>query len=481
MSERSELPVSTGRSAPITPVLLVNFIGSLGLSIVIPFLVFLVRRWGGDAIVYGLLASTYPALQLLGAPLLGRWSDRIGRRKVLLLSQLGTFLSWLIFAAAFFVPESTWLVAGGLSLTIPLLIVFVARGLDGLTGGNISVANAYLSDISTDENRDRNFGWMAMSANAGFVIGPALAGVLGATPYRELVPVLAAALISLVALLIIGFFLPESNPCVFEDDHQDEVLQRTFGQQPQDCIEAAKPIRWHLVLREPGVLLMLGLYLLIFLAFSLFYTAFPNHAVVGLGWDVVATGWFFTILSALMVLVQGPVRDRLARHLASSSLVVFGGLIMAGSFGLMLVTSSSAAYGAAVLFALGNGLMWPSFMTLLSRTGQPQMQGSIQGLAGGMGGLASIVGLITGGLLYSSIRELTFAISALIIAAAALLATSLAGIFPPAYPAGSAKNPKEADQSSHSQQPPVSESPPVSEPPVFRDNPQGPSVDSVTG
>lgn len=163
-----------------------NFVGTLGFSIVVPFLVFLVTQWGGNALVYGLIGATYSAFQLIGAPILGRWSDRYGRRKILLLSQLGTLVSWIIFLIAFFVPvrilgdiDSTTL--GQFTLTLPLVLLFLARAADGITGGNISVANAYLADITDEEDRSRNFGRMALSGNLGFVLGPALAGLLGAT------------------------------------------------------------------------------------------------------------------------------------------------------------------------------------------------------------------------------------------------------------------------------------------------------------
>jgi len=160
---------------PLLPILLVNFIGTLGFSIVLPFLVFLVTRFGGNAIMFGLLAAVYPAFQLVGAPLLGRWSDTHGRREILLLSQLGTLAAWIIFVVAFFLPVfplfegNTGL--GMIVLTVPLLVLFIARALDGLTGGNVSVANAYLADVTSEKDRSKNFGKMAVSANFGLDIG----------------------------------------------------------------------------------------------------------------------------------------------------------------------------------------------------------------------------------------------------------------------------------------------------------------------
>ena len=101
---------------------------------------------------------------------------------------------------------------GAFVITLPLIVLFVARALDGITGGNISVANAYLADVSTDKDRSKNFGKLSISANLGFIVGPALAGVLGGTIYKELLPVLSAVIISSVAFVVVGFMLKESKP-----------------------------------------------------------------------------------------------------------------------------------------------------------------------------------------------------------------------------------------------------------------------------
>ena len=135
-------------------------------------MVFLVIDFGGNSIVYGILAAMYPLFQLIGAPILGKWSDAYGRKKVLLVSNGGTLVGWLIFLFAFFLPVTNLFsissaVIGTFAITLPLVVLFFARSLDGITGGNISVANAYLADVSTDKNRSKNFGKMAISSNLG--------------------------------------------------------------------------------------------------------------------------------------------------------------------------------------------------------------------------------------------------------------------------------------------------------------------------
>ena len=189
------------------PILLVNFIGTLGFSIVLPFLVFLVRDFGGNAIIYGVLGATYSAFQLIGAPILGKWSDVYGRKKVLLLSNAGTLIGWILFFIALLLPDQKFgldtLLFGTFTMSLPLLVLFLARAIDGITGGNISVANAYLADISSEKSRSGNFGKMAMSSNLGFILGPAIAGILGGTVLGSVLPILAALFLSMFTLIVI--------------------------------------------------------------------------------------------------------------------------------------------------------------------------------------------------------------------------------------------------------------------------------------
>ena len=190
-------------TGPFSALLLVNFTGALGFSIVMPFLVFLVHKWGGNALIYGLVSAAYSVFQLIGSPVLGRWSDRYGRKRILFLSQLGTALSWMVVLAAFYIPVSTVLdvdssLLGKFSLTLPLILLFLARSVDGLTGGDVSVANAYVADITPKDAREERFGKMAASSNVGYIIGPALAGILGGTVLGFELPVLAALGVALL-------------------------------------------------------------------------------------------------------------------------------------------------------------------------------------------------------------------------------------------------------------------------------------------
>jgi MFS transporter, DHA1 family, tetracycline resistance protein len=406
------------KQSSLFPLLLVNFVGTLGFSIVLPFLVFVVMKFGGNAIVYGLLAATYPAFQLIGAPILGRWSDIYGRKKVLLLSNAGTAVGWILFLFALFLPfeKSNIEIAflGTFVIVLPLLILFLARAIDGITGGNISVANAYLADISSDRTRSKNFGKIAISSNLGFIVGPALAGILGGTIYGAILPVLGALLLSLVTILVIAFLLKESKPISNEIIVSKETtIRRVFSQECRDCSLAADTTksRSRDVFKLEHISFLLVLYFLIFLGFNIYYAAFPTHAAKDLRWSVTQLGIFYAVLGGIMALVQGPVLSFALKRFSEEKLVVIGSIVLGTNFILFISNNIVLISIALIMFAVGNGLMWPSFMSILSRRAGTKLQGAVQGIAGSFGGLASIVGLIMGGFLYSSIGGTTFLIS----------------------------------------------------------------------
>ena len=403
------------------PILLINFIGTLGFSIVLPFLVFLVTDFGGNAIVYGILAATYPALQLIGAPILGRWSDIYGRKKILLLSHGGTLAGWVIFLIALILPiqnlfsiNST--IIGMITITLPIVVLFFARAIDGLTGGNVSVADAYVSDVSSEENRSKNFGKMAISSNIGFIVGPAIAGILGATIYGEKLPVLAALFLSLAILVVINFTLKESksSSVIVNPEKEIQNVGKVFAFECKECYKISNPQRLKFldVFHLKHISFLLLLYFFIFLGFNIFYTSFPIHAVSGLGWTVTEMGIFFAILSGIMVLVQGPILRKALKIFSEEKLVVIGSLILGTNFVLFVSNYIALIYGAAILFAVGNGLMWPSVVSILSKRAGTIHQGAVQGIASSFASLASIIGLTAGGLLYNLFGKTTFLISA---------------------------------------------------------------------
>ena len=405
------------------PLLFSNFVGTLGFSIVLPFLVFLVVDFGGNSIIYGILSSVYPAFQLIGAPILGRWSDSFGRKKVLLISTAGTLIGWIIFLLALYVPKIALIdintaFIGAFTLSLPLVVLFIARAIDGITGGNVSVANAYIADLSDEKTRSKNFGKMAISSNLGFIVGPALAGILGGTIYGNTLPVIVAIFVSFVAFIAIWVFLKESKigTRVIQPIQKNSV-QRAYSYECKDCFKPPNPdkLKFKDIFKLKNIPILMILNFFIFLGFNIFYTSFPIHAVSSLKWTITEMGIFYAVLSGLMILVQGPILRKASQILSEGNLIIIGSLILGVNFVLFYSNNIILIYVAAILFAVGNGLMWPSFMSILSKFAGKLHQGAVQGVASSIGSLASIIGLIIGGFLYNSIGSPTFLIAASII------------------------------------------------------------------
>ena len=403
------------------PILAVHLFGSLGFSLAIPFLVFIVDDLGGAAWTYGLLGATYSAFQLVGAPVLGRWSDRTGRRPVLVASQGGTLAAWVLFLVALSLPVQGIVTIAGATLTVPLLLVFAARALDGATGGNISVANAYVADLtrSTPQLRQVAFGRMGMAASVGFVIGPAAAGLLGGTSWGPRLPIAIAAVMAAVTTGAIIVWLREPGGRCPQGPNAPTALEGGLNQQAKPCDQTPAPTISLVTLRRGPVAAILVATFVIFLGFNFFYASFPVHAMQSYDWDTGQLGIFFAVLSGMMIVAQGPLLTFVSKHL--SRRIVFGvgmGCLMLALISLVL-PPGSLTYAGAALFAVGNGLSWPTFQARVAEVAGDS-QGAIQGAATSASSLASISGLVAGGVLYPVLQ------SGLFYVAAALFAVVLA-------------------------------------------------------
>ncbi|HEV2339491.1 MAG TPA: MFS transporter [Patescibacteria group bacterium] len=385
-------------------ILATNFSDAVGFSLVIPFLVVLVNRFGGNAFLYGIVGATYSIFQLIGSPILGKWSDKFGRKPILIISQIGSLVGWAVFLIGLFLPITPLTTIAGFVFTLPLFVIIIARIIDGITGGNTSVAQAYIADISSTERRSALYGLFSVSQNIGFIVGPALAGILVATPLQEKLPVALAIAITIIAILFTVFFLPESHKRV---------------------VKTNEDIRFISVLKHPDIAFMLLLYFLIYLGFSVFYTAFPEYAITTLKWSVGKMGIYFSILSLLLVIVQGPVLSFLSKGCKDSVLAVAGTFLLAINFLLLTSRNDILIYLALIFFATGNGIMWPSILSIVSKVAGKTYQGTVQGLSSSMGSLASIVGLIAGGILFDHLGGKAFLVSAGVIFFVLLLSLRL--------------------------------------------------------
>ena len=402
------------------PLYLVNFINALGFSIVIPYLVFWATDFGGSPALYGALGATYAGFQLLGAPMLGTASDYYGRKKILFLSQLGTLISWIGILFALLSPrtllgqfESDWL--GRVELTLPLILLVVARAFDGLTAGNISIANAYLSDVSSEKDKSKNFGRMSAASSLGFIIGPSIAGLLE----KDVWATYMAMGVSMVGLFCIVGFLKELKPSHIKKNPCGQEVKRQLGAEVRDCNDKIHHGFFDII-KDRSILQMFFLYFVIYLAFNLFYSTFPLMAKNNLEWTSKQIGFFFSVMGACLVIVQFFVLPKAGEQFSQKSLLVIGALCLATSKFLLLF-ESQFIWLMPVMFAMGNGILWPSFLAILSSYGTPEDQGSIQGYGSSFGSSASIIGLLLGSILFAQYGSMIYIGAALMFILVALL------------------------------------------------------------
>ncbi len=414
--------MSPTRKISIFPLMVVSFISMLGYGIVLPSLVYVVQTFHGSNFLYGALGASYSACQFIGAPLLGKLSDRFGRRRILFLSVFGSAVAWVLFIVAFKLPMTTMgafttSMTGAVSFTLPMLCIFIARSVDGLTAGDVSVANAYVADVTTHEERKADFGKMGVAANLGFILGPALAGILGQTSLGLNLPIATALGTSIFGLLLIVFVLPESRPRKVKEKVETASTQNVLGHGAKDSYEPEKPAKMTLrkALRMDRIPLLLAIYFVFFLAFSLFVAAMPLYATESLHWSIAETGIFFSVLSIVIVLTEGPILTWFNKRASAESLTIWGTFIVVLSYLTLLIPSPVLAYAAAALYALGNGLMWPSFLSLLSDRAGESNQGYIQGIGNSAGSLASIGGLLVGGILFTAMKGAIFIVPAALV------------------------------------------------------------------
>jgi DHA1 family tetracycline resistance protein-like MFS transporter len=337
--------------SPLGVVVLIVLIDLLGFSIVMPLLAPFAKDYGFSGAQIGLLYAAYPMCQLVAAPILGRLSDRYGRRPLLVISQAGTALSFLI-----------------LGLSSNFTVMLLARMLDGASGGNILVAQAYVADVTKPEERSRGLGLIGMAFGLGFVLGPLLAGVLLALPvaesWRLRLPFLVAAGFSTVAWLLVLTRLPESRS--MEGEHP-----------------AARVLSWRgladtIKLPKVGALVLLAA--LNVLGFAALEGTFSLYLKQRFDWSPEDAAFGFAFLGLVSAIVQGGLIRRLIPRLGEPRLILTGlATIAAGFATLAVVRDVPGLLGATLAVGVGQGLASPTISGLLSRVTPASEQGAVFG------------------------------------------------------------------------------------------------------
>jgi DHA1 family tetracycline resistance protein-like MFS transporter len=341
--------------SPVTVLVLIVLADLMGFSLVIPLLPPIARQYGASPVRIGLLMAAYPFCQLLAAPILGRLSDRYGRRPVLIASQAGTALSFLI-----------------LGLTRDFTVILLARGLDGASGGNFLVAQAYIADVTRPEDRAKGYGMLGAAFGVGFVLGPILgASLLALLPednaWRLRLPFLAAAAFSTLAWVLVLVRLPESLP-------------------PGGTRQEANVLSWRGILdtvsdRSIGLLVLTGS--LSALGFSGLEGTFSLFLQERLGWGPDRQVLGYAFVGLLIAVVQGG----LIRHLVplfGEARLMLGGLcaVASGLAGMALVPQGAwpVLFAAVFVTCAGQAVANPSLQGLLSRLTPASEQGAVFGV-----------------------------------------------------------------------------------------------------
>jgi MFS family permease len=353
-----------GRRSPLVIIFLTVFIDLVGFGILLPLLPYYAETYGASPLAVGLLASSYSLMQLLFTPVWGRLSDRYGRRPLILLSLAGSATGFLIFG-----------------LATNLTVLFAARMLAGVAGAIIPTTNAYIADVTTPQNRAKGMGLVGAAFGLGFVLGPAIGGLLA--PYGYDKPALLASAMAAGNLVFAYLKLPES----LTPEVRARARSRRF-----DAASART------ALGHPHIGLLLALFFVATFAFSNMEATFGLLNEHRYGFNARQTGYLFTYVGGVMSVVQGALVGRVVRRLGEGRAIATGTLLMVAALAGMPLAPNLVVY-CAILAALafGTGINTPSITALLSRYSSADEQGGIMGLAQSMGSLGRILGPMWGG------------------------------------------------------------------------------------
>jgi|YNPBryantNP2012_1023418.scaffolds.fasta_scaffold08042_3 DHA1 family tetracycline resistance protein-like MFS transporter len=381
-------------------IFLVVFIDLLGFGLILPLLPYYAGQYGASSFLIGLLVASYAAAQFIGAPLMGRLSDRFGRRPILVLSIGGTALGFLLLGLA--VPLGKALSAFVLDNPTPeqllalqngaiLGIMFISRMLSGLTGGNITVAQAYIADVTDARNRARGLGLIGAAFGLGFILGPAIGGALSRWGYA--VPAFAAAGLATLNLLGVIALLPES----LTEERKAELARqkkRALISIPAMIEELAKP--------RVGPLITVRLFFA--LASALFQTMFSLWARDRLGLNAQTTSYLLAYVGLLSVIVQGGLIGRLTKRFSEPKLIAWGAVVQGVSLLAWAFTPSVPVLMVVLIpLAFSTGVLNTVINSAITRAVPPHEIGGALGIAGAFESLSRIVSPSAGGWLLGAL------------------------------------------------------------------------------
>ncbi len=353
------------RKASLAVIFTIVFIDLIGFGIVIPILPLYAERFGASPLVIGILLAVYSLMQSIFAPVLGRLSDRVGRRPVLLVSIAGSAAGFLLMGMA-----------------NSLVLLFAARIIDGITGGNISTAQAYIADITSPKDRSKGMGLIGAAFGLGFIFGPAIGGVM--SHFSLSAPFYFAAALAAMNTVAVYLFLPES----LSPEH------RTGTSRQAGVLQAFREAR------GSPLAVILGTYFFTTVAFSMLTAAYPLFAARQYGYHAAQIGYIFAGMGILGALIQGGLMGWLTRFLSDRALTLAGAALLAcGLFLLPMGHGLKLLILSTALLAAGHSLVVVPLNGLASKSLGPSAQGRVLGLMQSSASFARIVGPVLGGYL----------------------------------------------------------------------------------
>ena len=378
------------KNSRLLTIFLIVFVDLLGLSLILPQLPYYAESFGATPVIVGLLVASYAAAQLFGAPLLGRQSDRVGRRPVLLLSVAGTITGFLLLGFAPTLGKLLAPILKGVSENqLVILILFISRILAGLTGGNITVAQAYIADVTDEENRAKGLGMIGAAFGLGFIIGPAAGGILSQWGYS--VPAFTAAGIAALNFTGILFLLPES----LTSERRDEISQR---KQIPFTLKALVD-----VLRRPKVGPLLHVRFFYGLGFAMFQGIFSLYTQA-IGLSAQTTGYILAYVGVISVIVQGVLIGKLTKRFRENWLIITGLWVMALALLAWGFTRQLWVLLIVILpLGLAGGVLNTVLQSVISKSVHRDEIGGILGIAGSLEAFSRVIAPSIGGLLLQSL------------------------------------------------------------------------------
>ena len=350
-------------------IFLVVFIDLLGFGIILPLLPYIAEKYAATPLTIGILSGSYSLFQFIAGPILGRLSDRYGRKKLLIISQLGSMGGYVLLA---------------LAGSLPLL--FISRIIDGITGGNISIAQAYMADITTKETRAKGMGLLGAAFGLGFMFGPAIGGYLSS--YGFAAPALFAAGISLLSTFATTLFLKETV-----NVEQAKSSPRT----------AMTYVELKRVLKTPPISTLLLVFFLLSLGFSGMQGTYALFVQAKFNWGPQQVGYIFALIGIVAILTQVKVLTLVTKKFGEYQTLVWSVLVLALGFSLIGVTNYLPIFilGNA-LIPLGNSLANPTLTAIATESIPPSEYGETLGLLQSSGSLGRIFGPVAAGAIFTT-------------------------------------------------------------------------------